>query len=73
MFVINQNYYSGKRAIAAFVSSFLIGIIGGEIFSVFLVDYLNHGKSLSIEVSSFLIGAFIIPVYRMIHHRLSIK
>ncbi|MBV4481184.1 MULTISPECIES: putative holin [Pseudomonas] len=70
VFVINQDYYSSKKAIAAFGSSFLMGVASGEAITVFMSSYFGDGKNISIETSAFLTSAFIVPVSRILYRRL---
>jgi len=72
VFVISQNYYSSKKAIAAFGSSFLMGVASGESSTVFLSSYFGGGKHISIETSAFLTSAFIVPVSRALYRRLKL-
>lgn len=70
IFAIHQNYYAGRKAVAAFFSSLFMGVIGGEFTSLFLFNYLPEGRDLSMELCSFLTSAFIVPICRGLQERI---
>ncbi|MFN1150343.1 phage holin family protein [Serratia liquefaciens] len=70
VFIINQDYYQEKKSLAAFLSSFLMGVLGGDFCTTFLTGYLETEKHLSVELCAFLTSAFIIPLCRMVHTRI---
>lgn len=70
VFIINQNYYPGKKSLAAFLPSFFMGMLGGDFSTTFLSGYLETEKHLSVELCAFLTSAFIIPLCRIVHTRI---
>lgn len=71
VFIINQDYYPHKKALAAFISSFFMGVFGGEFATTILKDYTGLGGGISIELSSFLTSAFILPICRVLYGKIS--
>lgn len=70
VFIINQDCYTKRKSIFAFLASFFMGVTGSEFTTSFLTNYIGGEKTFSAEASAFLTSAFIIPIISFLYKKL---